>query len=90
MAETNEQVDAVLREDGKLIAHRRESYGDPAEFFQAVAKRWTLTLGIPVTPEEAVLCMLDLKHERLRRNPRHADSILDTAGYAAILREIAQ
>jgi hypothetical protein len=35
-----------------------------------------------------VLCMLEVKAARLTRDPRHLDSITDTAGYAAILVEL--
>ena len=32
--------------------------------------------------------MIDLKLTRLARDPRHQDSILDIAGYAAVLHEV--
>jgi hypothetical protein len=76
-------LEAVLRD-------RAETYGDPAVFFEAVAKRWSLTLGVPVTPAQVVLCQLDVKHQRLVHNPTHLDSITDTAGYAAVLAEVTQ
>lgn len=78
----------LLTQAAAIVSDRRASYGDPVCFFEAVAHRWSLTLGVPITPAQAVLCMLDLKHERLCRNPGHIDSIKDTAGYAAILREV--
>ncbi|MFN4206765.1 MAG: DUF6378 domain-containing protein [Agrobacterium albertimagni] len=49
-----------------------------------------MTLGHPVTPAEVVLCMIDLKLTRLVRDPRHQDSILDIAGYAAVLSEVSR
>lgn len=78
----------LLNQAAAIVSDRRGSYGDPVDFFEAVARRWALTLGMSIDAEQVVLCMLDLKHERLCRNPDHVDSILDTAGYAAILREV--
>jgi len=43
-----------------------------------------------VTPEQVVLCLIDLKLARLAHNPKHEDSILDVAGYAAVLQEVAR
>ncbi len=56
----------------------------------AVARRWSETLGQAVTPEEVVLCLIDLKLVRLAHDPQHRDSILDVAGYAAVLDEVAR
>jgi hypothetical protein len=55
---------------------------------KVLARRWSLTLGHRVTPAQVVLCLLDLKLTRLRRNPKHQDSIRDLAGYVAILQEL--
>jgi hypothetical protein len=37
-----------------------------------------------------VLCLIDLKLTRLGHDPAHADSIIDVAGYAAVLQEVAR
>ena len=75
----------LLRQAADVVEERRQSYGEPAAFFQAVAKRWSLTLGIPITAAQVVLCQLDIKKQRLAHDP---DSIIDTAGYAACLEEV--
>ena len=54
----------------------------------AIAARWSLTLGRPVTPEQVVLCMIDLKLARLAADPLHRDSLVDVIGYAALLPEV--
>lgn len=79
---------SLLNEAASTVDERRNLYGDPAPFFEAVARRWSITLGRTVTPAEAVLCMIDLKLARLCHDPRHHDSALDLAGYAAVLREV--
>ena len=53
-----------------------------------MSKRWSLTLGTEVCAEQVITCLIDLKLARLNSNPSHQDSILDVAGYAAILFEI--
>ena len=46
--------------------------------------------GRPVTPAEVVLCLIDLKLARLGHDPKHRDSLLDVAGYAAVLQEVTR
>ena len=83
-------ADLVLALAERAVEDRRNDYGNPAEFFRWLARRWSLTLGHEVTPEQVVLCLIDLKHERLRRNPAHRDSLVDIAGYAACLAELTR
>jgi hypothetical protein len=78
----------MLRQAVHVIGQRRRTYGDPAASMAVVAARWSITLGRPVTPAEVVLCLIDLKLARLGHDPAHADSILDIAGYAAVLEEV--
>ena len=61
-----------------------------AGLFEHVAKRWSLTLGTQVSPAQVVLCLVDLKVARLARDPKHLDSMVDVAGYAAVLREVSR
>ena len=83
-------TDGILKHVASVLADRTKIYGAPDKAMAAIAARWTLTLGHPVTPAEVVLCMIDLKLTRLARDPRHQDSILDIAGYAAVLHEVAK
>jgi hypothetical protein len=43
----------------------------------AIAARWSLTLGRPVTPAQVTLCMIDLKLARLCHDPAYRDGVLD-------------
>ena len=79
---------SILGHTAKVLEERRDDYGDPAEQFRAIAARWSITLGTPVTPAQVTLCMIDLKLVRLAYDPGHVDSIVDVIGYAALLREI--
>jgi len=80
--------EAMLRQAARVVGQRRRAYGDPAGSMADVAARWSITLDQPVTAAEVVLCLIDLKLARLGHDPAHADSILDVAGYAAVLEEV--
>ncbi|WP_324075497.1 MAG: DUF6378 domain-containing protein [Erythrobacter sp.] len=79
---------SILGHTAKVLEERRDDYGDPAEQFRAIADRWSITLGAPITPAQVALCMIDLKLTRLTYDPGHIDSMVDIIGYAALLREV--
>lgn len=79
---------SILGHTAKVLEERRDDYDDPAEQFRAIANRWSITLGTPVTPSQVALCMIDLKLARLAHDPCHTDSLVDVIGYAALLREV--
>mgnify|MGYP007098745758 CR=1 FL=1 len=79
----------LLRQAAGVVEHREGIYGPPRELFAHIAARWSLVLGIAVSPAQVALCLIDLKLARLTRDPSHIDSIVDVAGYAAILGEVA-
>jgi hypothetical protein len=78
----------LLEHAAELVNRRRREYGEPADVFEAVAKRWSLLFGIKVTAAQVVVALLDLKLVRLSRDPKHLDSIIDVAGYAAVLQDV--
>jgi hypothetical protein len=82
--------EAMLQHAASIVAARRSTYGEPAASMEAVARRWSLTLGYDVTAAQVVLCLIDLKLVRLAHDPAHLDSIVDVAGYAAVLREVTR
>lgn len=71
----------------QAVVDRADNYRPPVLFFTALAKRWSLTLGVDVTPRQVALCMIELKMQRALARP-HADTVVDIAGYAACLAEI--
>ena len=83
-------ADNLLLQAAELVKERRAAYGHSKTMMAAVARRWSETLGQAVTPEEVVLCLIDLKLVRLAHDPQHRDSILDVAGYAAVLDEVVR
>lgn len=80
----------LLQQATATVKARREAYGPAKPSMAAVARRWSETLGQTVTPAEVVLCLIDLKLVRLSYDPEHRDSILDVAGYAAVLDEVVR
>jgi hypothetical protein len=79
-----------LVEAADLIEARGSAYGTADPMFASVAARWSQVIGVPVTPSQVVLCLIDLKLARLIHDPGHRDSQVDVAGYAALLREVHQ
>jgi Domain of unknown function (DUF6378) len=78
---------SMLRHAATVVADRGRAYGDARQSMEAIA---SLTLGHPVTAAEVALCMIDLKLQRLSHDPSHEDSLLDVAGYAAVLHEVTR
>ena len=80
----------LLEHAAGLVNRRRRDYGKPVDLFEQVAACWSLTLGTELSPAQVVLCLIDLKLARLARDPKHLDSQVDVAGYAAVLREVSR
>ena len=78
----------LLQDVQRIVQERQQHYGHPLANFTEIAKRWSLTLGIPITPAQVALCMIDLKMSRLSHNPSHQDSLLDILGYGVCLSQI--
>ena len=83
-------AEAFLQHAADLVTRRRGEYGEPVDLFEHIAQRWSLTLSANVSPAQVVLCLIDVKMARLARDPRHLDSQVDVAGYAACLREVTK
>ncbi len=82
--------DTFLATTARVLAERRAAYGPADIAMEAIAARWSVTLGRPVSPAQVVLCLMDLKLARLAHNPAHEDSLIDVAGYAALLSEVSR
>jgi len=79
----------MLKQAAAIVSNRRDTYGDPAVSMASIAKRWSITLDQPITPSQVALCLIDLKLARLAHDPQHLDSMIDIAGYAAVLKEVS-
>lgn len=65
------------------------TYGTPWPFFGQVAALWSALLGCNVTPGQIAMCLILFKVGRCNKNPAHADSWADVAGYAAVGAEVS-
>ena len=54
-----------LKRVAQVLEDRGAAYGDPKTQMEAIARRWSITLGTPVTAQQVALCMIDLKLARL-------------------------
>jgi|TARA_R110002110_G_scaffold27277_1_gene99502 hypothetical protein len=63
---------------------RSDDYGDSEVNHQRIADMWSVILQKPIEPHEVYLCMIAVKMSRLTESPKHRDSWLDIAGYAAL------
>jgi len=81
-------AEQLLEQAASVVRDRRHTYGQPHDLFERVAARWSQVLGVSVTARQVAVCLIDVKVARLTHNPRHLDSIIDIAGYAAILAEL--
>lgn len=78
----------LLETAARAVDVREKRYGDPAVAFERIAQMWTVILKRPVGVHEVALCMAALKIARLVDRPRHEDSWVDLAGYAACGAEV--
>lgn len=78
----------ILEHAANVVAERRQAYGPPDAIMAAIAARWSLTLGHPVSAAQVTLCMIDLKLARLCHDPSYRDGVIDVIGYAALLPEV--
>ena len=83
-------TEAMLELAADILSDRSKTYGDPRTSMATIAARWSITLGHAVTPAQVVLCMMDLKLARLRRDPAHRDRMVDLIGYATVLHEVTR
>lgn len=78
----------MLLDAARIIKERGEAYGAAAANMATTARLWSVVLNTEVTPAQVALCQIQLKVARLLVTPSHADSVLDIAGYAAVLHEV--
>ncbi|MFO1209006.1 MAG: DUF6378 domain-containing protein [Amaricoccus sp.] len=80
----------ILEHTADVVDKRRAAYGPPDMIMAAIAARWSLTLGRPVTAAQVTLCMIDLKLARLVHDPSYRDGVIDVIRYASILPEVLE
>lgn len=79
----------VLGKAAETMEERGKNYGTPSQNFTNIAKLWSVTLGVEVTPLQVAMCMCHLKLARLAATEDHHDSWLDVLCYAALAVEVS-
>ena len=83
--------ETVLEEAKNCVCGQREQdYDSPEDSFGRIAALWTAYKDIDFSPVDVAVMMALLKIARIANNPKHMDSWVDLAGYAACGGEIAQ
>lgn len=72
-----------------VAVDRAATYGEAERNFGMIAELWSAYTRHPLEPHDVAAMMILLKVARISGNPRHADSWVDAAGYAACGGEIA-
>lgn len=80
----------VLERANEIVQERGKSYGHPYDDFTRTAKLWSAILGVEVTADQVIKCMICVKLSRLSATPHHQDSIDDVAGYDWCLDEVVK
>ena len=71
-----------------VCGSREQAHGNPHGTFERIAKAWSAYLNVELTAADVAVMMILFKTARLRGNPKHEDSWVDIAGYAACGAEI--
>ena len=69
---------------------RATDYGHPIENWGRTVDIFNAMTGHNLTPAEGVKFAIAMKLARLYKTPTHIDSMVDLAGYAWVLSEVAQ
>ena len=85
---SKKEPENVLEEADRLVyGERGDCYGHPLIDYTKTSKFWSVILGVEVTPEQAIMCMITLKLSREMNAPKR-DNRVDIAGYAECLNRI--
>ena len=66
----------------KSIVCVGDRYGKPENSFEDIAKLWSIYLDKDITEKDVCMLMCLLKVVRMKKNPKHLDSLVDIAGYS--------
>ena len=72
-----------------VMTDRAREYGRPEDCFGLIAALWSRYTERDISSADVAVMMILLKIARIEGNPRHADSWVDIAGYAACGAECA-
>ena len=77
----------LLSHGASIVRDRMERYGNPKNNMENFATRISLVLGVRCSAAQAAKILIELKSSRLDYDIDNMDSLVDLAGYAAVLQE---
>lgn len=84
MAPTANVRASVLNSAKDIVnGQRPNDYGGPEDSFRRIGKLWEAYMDVAFTPSNVAIMLALMKVARLEANPKHKDSWVDLAGYAA-------
>jgi hypothetical protein len=88
---SDEEKMNILEEAQSIIyGDREKTYGHPAKNLLNIAKLWSIYLDKEVTAQDVATMMVLLKIARLKNQPDHRDSLVDSVGYLALIERIKE
>ena len=73
-----------------ILKERGKQWGDPRTTHNAIAKLWSVIVGVEITGFQVALMMALLKIWRIFVNPKEEDSYKDSKGYIDIASFFAE
>jgi hypothetical protein len=81
----------ILEEAQSIIyGDREKTYGHPAKNLNNIAKYWSVYLDKKVTAQDVAIMMVLLKIARIMNQSDHRDSLVDSAGYLALVERLKE
>jgi len=82
--------ESILLEAERITnGERNAAYGHPLTDYRCTAALWSAIIGVEITPQQAILCMIAVKLSRESRHHKR-DNIVDMAGYANCLMKVEE
>ena len=79
-----------MSDNQDILKERGQQWGDPRATHKAIAKLWSVIVGVEITSFQVALMMSLLKIWRIFINPKDEDSYKDSKGYIDIASFIAE
>ena len=73
-----------MSDNQDILKEREKQWGDPRTTHNAIAKLWSVIVGVEITGFQVALMMALLKIWRIFINPKEEDSYKDSKGYIDI------
>ncbi len=80
----DDEISILIEANNTVHYDRMEKYGHPLDDYTRTAALWSAILGVEITAEQALLCMVTMKLSR-ECNGHLRDNLVDAAGYLECL-----